>query len=192
VELSRSHVEQALAAGLDVAYGDLATTDLWPGERFDAVVMIEVVEHVPDPLRLLQVASGRLVPGGATFLTTPNFGSVTRRLLGRRWSVLSWEHVSLATPRGLARALEASGHERIRIRSKNLYVGEYRKLLRRPGAGETRSLSEENVVLRDRIEGSAALRWGKGAANAVLGALDLGEGLEAWALRGPGPARGGG
>jgi 2-polyprenyl-3-methyl-5-hydroxy-6-metoxy-1,4-benzoquinol methylase len=42
------------------------------GERFDAVIMTEVIEHVEDPASLLREAMSVLRPGGELFLTTPN------------------------------------------------------------------------------------------------------------------------
>lgn len=184
-ELSRRHVEEARALGLDAVHGDLAREDLWPGRTFDAVVMIEVLEHVPDPTALLRAAAAKLEPGGVAYLTTPSFGSITRRLLGARWGVLDREHVALASPAGLRSALESTGFRVLRLRSRHLYLGEYRKLFARSEAvgGEPASLSSESAALRDRIEASRGLRWAKAVANGVLGVTGLGEALEAWARR---------
>lgn len=183
VELSRAHVARAREAGLEVLHGDLVSDRLWEGERFGAAVMIEVLEHVPEPRSLLAGVAARLVPGGVTFLTTPNYGSVTRRLLAGRWSVLSHEHVALASPSGLRRAFSDTGHRALRIRSKSLYLGEYRKLFAPSGGGRSVPLAAENAALRDRIDESAVLSGAKALANVVLGATGLGEALEGWARK---------
>lgn len=183
VELSRAHVERARAMGLDVAYGDVAADALFAGERFGAVVMIEVLEHVPDPRGLLAACAARLDEDGVLFLTTPNFGSVTRRLLGSRWSVLSHEHVGLATPAGLRRALGGAGFSVLRLRTRSLYLGEYRRLLAGRGARRTTPLAAENAGLRDRIEESRLLSAAKAGVNVVLGASGLGESTECWARK---------
>ncbi|MFQ5537982.1 MAG: methyltransferase domain-containing protein [Gemmatimonadota bacterium] len=204
-ELSRAHVERARAQGLDVAYADLAEEDAWPDARVDAVVMIEIVEHVPQPRALLDAAARKLKGGGVVYLTTPNYASLTGRLAGPGWSVLDPEHVTLATPAGLRRALRASGFRVEEMRSKNLSLSEIRAALRRgfwptppggssprlrPAAGReasrstpVRSRAAEDAALRDAIEGSAPLRWMKGAANAVLAGTGLGDGLECYARR---------
>jgi len=54
------------------------------GERFDAVTMIELVEHIEAGAarRLLAEARGLLAPGGRLVLTTPNYGSA--------WPVIEW------------------------------------------------------------------------------------------------------
>ncbi len=42
------------------------------GERFDLVIMTEVIEHVEDPIALVRDALGLVTSGGALFITTPN------------------------------------------------------------------------------------------------------------------------
>lgn len=48
---------------------------------FHAVVSMDVVEHVPEPLPWLREALRVLKPGGLLFLTTPNYGSCTLGLI---------------------------------------------------------------------------------------------------------------
>jgi SAM-dependent methyltransferase len=49
--------------------------------RFDAVVSMDVVEHLVDPLPWLQDALRVLKPGGLLFLTTPNYASHSLRAI---------------------------------------------------------------------------------------------------------------
>lgn len=48
---------------------------------FDLVVSMDVVEHVPDPRPWLAEALRVLRPGGSLFLTTPNYGSLSLKLI---------------------------------------------------------------------------------------------------------------
>lgn len=48
--------------------------------RFDAVLMVALVEHLVDPLRALQGVRRLLRPGGFLYLDTPNVAKWTRRL----------------------------------------------------------------------------------------------------------------
>jgi SAM-dependent methyltransferase len=48
---------------------------------FDTVVSMDVVEHVPDPLPWVREALRVLKPNGLLFLTTPNYGSRSLRVL---------------------------------------------------------------------------------------------------------------
>jgi 2-polyprenyl-6-hydroxyphenyl methylase/3-demethylubiquinone-9 3-methyltransferase len=63
----------AKGAGLDIAYRPTTAEDLArEGAAFDAVLLLEVVEHVPDvPLFLKSVAS-LVAPGGVMILSTLN------------------------------------------------------------------------------------------------------------------------
>jgi SAM-dependent methyltransferase len=53
----------------------------YPDAHFDAVVSMDVVEHVVDPLPWLEGALRVLKPGGLLFLTTPNYASYSLRAL---------------------------------------------------------------------------------------------------------------
>lgn len=60
----------------------------FPDRQFHLVTLNQVIEHVPDPLLLLQEVSRRLRPGGRIALSFPNVSSLQRRLSGRRW--INW------------------------------------------------------------------------------------------------------
>ncbi len=67
-----------------------AICDVFPSpalamRRFDAVVMNDFLEHMPDPAAALEAARGMLAPGGVLFLTTPDIGSLMARLTRARW-----------------------------------------------------------------------------------------------------------
>jgi 2-polyprenyl-3-methyl-5-hydroxy-6-metoxy-1,4-benzoquinol methylase len=46
------------------------------GSSFDVIFSCETIEHVPDPCRALRELARVLKPGGALFLTTPNYLNV--------------------------------------------------------------------------------------------------------------------
>ena len=96
LEVSSAAAAFGRARGTAIHVGTLA--DL-PAGVFDLVTLIEVVEHVADPVELLREAGRRLRPSGALYLTTPSWGSLSRRLLGKRWSAISHEHLVHFAPR---------------------------------------------------------------------------------------------
>lgn len=51
-----------------------------PHERFDAVMMYELIEHVFDPVEVLHITYSLLRPGGILMLSTPNRCSLEARL----------------------------------------------------------------------------------------------------------------
>jgi 2-polyprenyl-3-methyl-5-hydroxy-6-metoxy-1,4-benzoquinol methylase len=96
--------------GVDVAVGTLADL-LAPGEQFDAVTMMDVLEHVADPDALLAQAAAAVRPGGVLVVLTPDAGAPVSRLLGRRWPEVQrpGEHLVLFSRAGLVAALRRHG-----------------------------------------------------------------------------------
>ncbi|HEV2787340.1 MAG TPA: class I SAM-dependent methyltransferase [Solirubrobacteraceae bacterium] len=94
--------------GLDVRTGDLFTTAL-PLRHFDAVVLGDVIEHLPHPGEALDRMAELLRPGGIAWMALPDAGSVVARgLRGRWWSVIP-THVQFFTRGSLRTLLERHG-----------------------------------------------------------------------------------
>jgi len=53
----------------------------YPDAAFDLVVSMDVIEHVPDSVPWAKEALRVLRPNGVLFLTTPNYGSVSLRVI---------------------------------------------------------------------------------------------------------------
>jgi SAM-dependent methyltransferase len=56
--------------------------------QFDAIVMWQVIEHLPDPWSTLEAAAKHLAPGGVLILDTPNPAAFQFKVLGHRWAHL--------------------------------------------------------------------------------------------------------
>ena len=76
---------QAIAAqrGLPVTHGVLPNSEL-PGP-FDVVTLIDVIEHVPDPVDLVRRIKSVMAPNGIFVVVTPDVDSVAARLMGWKW-----------------------------------------------------------------------------------------------------------
>jgi SAM-dependent methyltransferase len=84
VELSASAAGYARdVLGLDVREEPLEAID--GGERYAAIVMADVIEHLEDPLEALDRCRDLLAPGGVLCIVTPDPSSATARLAGSRW-----------------------------------------------------------------------------------------------------------
>jgi 2-polyprenyl-6-hydroxyphenyl methylase/3-demethylubiquinone-9 3-methyltransferase len=121
VEAARRHAEgQRLAIDYRAArVEDLAAE----GGTFDAVVCLEVVEHVPDPGAFLKTCAALVRPGGLMLLSTINrtVKAYLLAILGAeyvlRWLPLGthqWER--FVTPDELARHLQAAGLDAPQLR----------------------------------------------------------------------------
>jgi 2-polyprenyl-3-methyl-5-hydroxy-6-metoxy-1,4-benzoquinol methylase len=76
-----AHARKVL--GLDAMPGTLSTVVLAP-DSVDCVLMMHVLEHVPDPLGTLTQIFEALRPGGVLVLETPRYDTPSFRLLGHR------------------------------------------------------------------------------------------------------------
>jgi 2-polyprenyl-3-methyl-5-hydroxy-6-metoxy-1,4-benzoquinol methylase len=108
VELSDWGVRRARHAGLEVFQGTIEEAGFAPGS-FDAVFMIDVLEHLADPVRTLAKVSQVLRPGGVLCLVTPNAASAAARVLGSRWWGMLPGHVVLFPHRRLCELLGIMG-----------------------------------------------------------------------------------
>jgi 2-polyprenyl-3-methyl-5-hydroxy-6-metoxy-1,4-benzoquinol methylase len=77
---------------------------------FDVITLWDVIEHLDDPSRALAACRERLTPGGWIFLSTPDAGALTARVLGKRWYYQDpVQHVNLFSNANLQRVLKRSG-----------------------------------------------------------------------------------
>jgi len=85
---------------------------------FDVVTMWDVIEHATEPVKFLTEAFRVLRRGGLLVLTTPNYGSLSRRVLGDKWEAVSPpRHLVVFTPRTLREMVSRAGGRVERIRS---------------------------------------------------------------------------
>jgi SAM-dependent methyltransferase len=125
VEPSSWAAGQARSRGLDVRQGQVDDVALDGG--FSAVVLGDVVEHLPDPASTLDRVAALLHPGGVLVLMLPDAGSRVARLLGARWWSVIPTHVQYFTRPSLTRLLERTGWQVLAVRTapKVFTVGYY-------------------------------------------------------------------
>ena len=189
IEVSQSalqtvgQLKRAAGPRFRVLQGTLEECELAPGS-LRLVTMIEVLEHLADPLETLRRVSALLAPGGLLYLTTPNYHSLSRRLLGPRWRVIAPEHQSLFTAASVRRYLRASGLRLMRLRTKNLDLTELlAKWRRREGAPPQHGAARQQAqALRHALEQGARPRLAKRIVNLLLGATGAGDTIETLAM----------
>jgi SAM-dependent methyltransferase len=70
--------------GIDVYVGELMDAP-FHDEVFDVAIMLNVLEHLPDPDRYVAQVARMLASDGVFWLEVPNAGSLTARMCGKRW-----------------------------------------------------------------------------------------------------------
>ena len=109
--------------GLDMHVGTLETAPFEPAS-FDLITMWDVVEHVPDPVSLLQTARRLVKPTGALVIETQNVDSRFARLLGPRWHHYKHaEHLYHFNRGTIDRLLAASGFRAVDLTAR--FGGKY-------------------------------------------------------------------
>jgi len=95
---------------LDVRTEELFTADL-ETQRFDVVVMGDVLEHLTQANAALHRVFDLLKPGGLIALELPDAGSRVARLLGPRWWSVIPTHIHYFTRDSAATMLRRHGYE---------------------------------------------------------------------------------
>lgn len=102
VDFDAKSVRNARSKGLTVHHGDLIAQK-YEDSTFDAIVMSHVIEHVPDPLQVLQESYRILKPGGVLVVLTPNTGSFGHWIYRDNWRGLEPpRHLHLFNARSLS------------------------------------------------------------------------------------------
>lgn len=138
IEPSTWMVEAATARGLKVHQGVLPKEET--AGPYDMVTLVDVIEHVCDPVALLAEARAVMAPGGVGLVITPDVSSVAARAMGRRWWHYRMAHIGYFDRDTLVAALKRAGLEPIVVFRPSWYftvdylterLAEYLPVLRR-------------------------------------------------------------
>jgi hypothetical protein len=107
-------VAGSLAAAVDgyphVIIEDMFGFEMIPNESVSVAVMIQVLDHLLDPVSTLSELREKLVPGAKLLLVTHNEQSLLRRVVGWRWPAFCLQHPQIYSPRSIKALLEKSGY----------------------------------------------------------------------------------
>lgn len=88
----------------------------FPDNSFYAVFMCDFIEHVRNPVQSLKKASYLLSPGGYLVLSTPDAGSISRRLMRENWLHYKTEHLFYFNKKNINLLLKKTGFRVLSIR----------------------------------------------------------------------------
>jgi len=112
VDFDPAAVERCRARGFEAHQGRVEELAL-PEGSFDLVVMLQLIEHVTDPVALARRVHRLLRPGGVFVIETPDLEGLDHRLFqGRWWGHYHFpRHFHLFSTESLSRMLRGAGFE---------------------------------------------------------------------------------
>jgi 2-polyprenyl-3-methyl-5-hydroxy-6-metoxy-1,4-benzoquinol methylase len=127
VEMTQSYADAAREGGLDVEVASVEESK-YLKEKYDAVLMLAMLEHLYEPIEMLKIAYEALNPGGLVVINVPNeasslvnrLGNIYVKSYGMDWTMsmsptFSPFHVVGFSPKSLKYALEKTGFEIVEI-----------------------------------------------------------------------------
>lgn len=117
IEMSDSAAQFCRSRGLDVEQGGLTEEFVARQAPFDAVVMLDVIEHLPEPDVVLELLYRAMKPGARLLLSTGDWESVLSRIMGKKWRLMTPpQHVFFFSPRTMSAMLLRLGFDVIECR----------------------------------------------------------------------------
>jgi len=192
VEVSNPAFDFLRQKDFQMFHGELAAAR-FPENSFDVVTASELLEHLPEPLGLLEEIRRILRPGGLFWATTPHGKGVSARLLGVDWTAVSPpEHLHLFSVKGIKILLEKAGFNQVEIYTHGTNPFEIANALRGKlspykdleinGEREFNRI-ETSYNLNEALSSSKPRQMVKNLLNRALNVTSLGDGLKIWAVK---------
>lgn len=115
VEISDFAAKTARNKGLDVLTGTLSDISSGFGS-YDAVTLLDVIEHMPDPESDIRIAGKMLNNGGLMIINTPDSGSLYAKMMGMKWHlIVPPEHIHYFNEKGIRSLLDRNSFETLLV-----------------------------------------------------------------------------
>ena len=122
VEPSADAVAKAPPEVREMIAQDVMHRGLFEPESFDAVCLFQVLDHISDPIALLQECLRVLRPGGHILALNHNVSAWSARLLGERSPIVDIEHTYLYSPATMQALFARVGFAAARVHTvRNTY-----------------------------------------------------------------------
>ncbi len=149
LELSSYASKFVESLGIPVRNKTIDDAELIP-RSYDAIIMKEVIEHLPNPKNAFMKIYSSLKPGGVLFLTTGNYNSPERKLKGKNWFYFMPEgHIYLFSNKTMKNYLRDTGFSKIYITNQGDLLMNF---LLRNGIIEVNRFKPKNVIRRILFE----------------------------------------
>jgi len=90
---------------------------------FDVVVMLDVIEHLVNPVAIIQLISENIKQNGILLITTGDFSSLYSKISGKRWRLMTPpQHLHFFTKKGLISLIERNRFKLVSAKYQWKYV----------------------------------------------------------------------
>ena len=113
VEVAEYMAEYAKSVGLNVFHGTLEEAK-YEDDFFSAITMLDVIEHLPDPLNTMKECGRILKKGGVLVVRTPAVDSIYRHLLGKKW-YFGLRHLNYFSKDTMTKMADVAGLKKLKI-----------------------------------------------------------------------------
>ena len=175
-EFTREAIGICNQKGIQMNEGPLDAEQYSPG-FFDVITSFEVLEHINTPCSEIMTFHKILRLGGAVYITTPNFNSISRNILGPEWNIIEFpEHLSYYTKQTLTFLFKQNNFKPIRLSTTGISVNR----LRASKGIKTKTFAvNTDEELRQKAEQRFLFKWIKNLANSVLNFSNKGDSMKA-------------
>ncbi len=110
IDLNGDAIATAQARLPDVDFhAGVAGDQPFPGVQFDAIVMVDFIEHVRDPAAELRIVREWMHDESRLVVSTPRADSPLRRMMGMRWPQYREEHLAYLSRAGVVALMSRAG-----------------------------------------------------------------------------------
>jgi 2-polyprenyl-3-methyl-5-hydroxy-6-metoxy-1,4-benzoquinol methylase len=170
-------VQRCKDKGATVHQGKLSLEN-YENDFFDVIFSTEVIEHINNPREEVEIKSKILRTGGAVFITTPNFNSISRRVLGEKWNVIHYpEHLSYYTSKTLSKLFNQFGFQKVWIRSNAISIN---RIIKSSSHNLNSNIDEE---MRTKASNNLFFKFAKYILNSTLILTDSGDSLKGFFIK---------
>ena len=148
VELNKGAVSFARSRGLTIF--DQPMENINFDQQFSVISLFDVLEHLVEPKKIIDISRALLAPKGMLYLYVPNLASASVDFLGYEDSHFIWptHHLTYFTPPTLKSFIEKAGFELVFWETDGLDIIDVVWRFKRDGATDTEILANQ----ADRIQ----------------------------------------
>jgi SAM-dependent methyltransferase len=148
LELNPSAAKFAESRGLEIIKSPLEEIKF--EEKYAAISLFDVLEHLANPKETLQIANDLLMTGGNIYIYVPNYDSAYKELAGIDNSHFIWptHHLTYFTPETLKHFLEDNGFEVFHWETQGLDIYDWLWYINEKTNYDTKLIEEQAELLQ--------------------------------------------